>query len=115
MGTFTVIWILWVLHCRIQVYINDFRPKKIAHLRENSNFFRSELKKMGFDVLGDYDSPLETIKEKKPLTTLTCSSRKVQRHHSVSSLLIIQQQQLPVINRVGDLVGIKYLSAEPKK
>uniref|UniRef100_M1BIA8 Serine palmitoyltransferase long chain base subunit n=1 Tax=Solanum tuberosum TaxID=4113 RepID=M1BIA8_SOLTU len=35
--------------------------QKIAHLRENSNFFRSELQKMGFDVLGDYDSPVMPI------------------------------------------------------
>ncbi|PHT67931.1 Long chain base biosynthesis protein 2a [Capsicum annuum] len=35
--------------------------QKIARLRENSNFFRSELQKMGFDVLGDYDSPVMPI------------------------------------------------------
>ncbi|KAG5614341.1 hypothetical protein H5410_014165, partial [Solanum commersonii] len=35
--------------------------QKIAHLRENSNFFRFELQKMGFDVLGDYDSPVMPI------------------------------------------------------
>ena len=32
--------------------------KKIVALRENSNYFRSELKKMGLHVFGDEDSPI---------------------------------------------------------
>ncbi|ONM17989.1 Long chain base biosynthesis protein 2a [Zea mays] len=35
--------------------------QKLARIRENSNFFRSELKKMGFEVLGDNDSPVMPI------------------------------------------------------
>lgn len=35
--------------------------KKLAQIRENSNFFRSELQKMGFEVLGDNDSPVMPI------------------------------------------------------
>ncbi|GKF72936.1 long chain base biosynthesis protein 2a [Tanacetum coccineum] len=35
--------------------------QKLAKVRENSNYFRSELQKMGFDVLGDYDSPVMPI------------------------------------------------------
>jgi serine palmitoyltransferase len=35
--------------------------KKLAQIRENSNFFRSELQKMGFEVLGDKDSPIMPI------------------------------------------------------
>ncbi|KAJ3678238.1 hypothetical protein LUZ60_002041 [Juncus effusus] len=35
--------------------------KKLGQIRENSNFFRSELQKMGFEVLGDNDSPVMPI------------------------------------------------------
>lgn len=35
--------------------------QKLARIRENSNFFRSQLKKMGFEVLGDNDSPVMPI------------------------------------------------------
>lgn len=35
--------------------------QKLAQIRENSNFFRSELQKMGFEVLGDNDSPIMPI------------------------------------------------------
>lgn len=34
---------------------------KLARIRENSNFFRSQLQKMGFEVLGDNDSPVMPI------------------------------------------------------
>ncbi|ESQ31915.1 hypothetical protein EUTSA_v10004251mg [Eutrema salsugineum] len=35
--------------------------QKLARIRENSNFFRAELQKMGFEVLGDNDSPVMPI------------------------------------------------------
>ncbi|KAG7564939.1 Ribonuclease H domain [Arabidopsis suecica] len=35
--------------------------QKLVRIRENSNFFRFELQKMGFDVLGDNDSPVMPI------------------------------------------------------
>lgn len=35
--------------------------KKLAQMRENSNFFGSELQKMGFEVLGGNDSPVIPI------------------------------------------------------
>ncbi|KAG9139233.1 hypothetical protein Leryth_011244 [Lithospermum erythrorhizon] len=35
--------------------------QKLAQIRENSNFFRSELQKKGFEVLGDNDSPVMPI------------------------------------------------------
>lgn len=35
--------------------------QKLAQIRENSNYFRSELQKMGFEVLGDNDSPVMPI------------------------------------------------------
>merc|ERR1719150_1760625 len=34
---------------------------KIKQLKENSNYFRAELTKMGFQVLGDIDSPIIPI------------------------------------------------------
>lgn len=36
----------------------DIGLRKIAALRENSNYFRHELEKMGLHVYGDYDSPI---------------------------------------------------------
>ena len=35
--------------------------QNLAHIRENSNFFCAELKKMGYKVLGDHDSPVMPI------------------------------------------------------
>jgi 7-keto-8-aminopelargonate synthetase-like enzyme len=35
--------------------------KKLAAVRENSNFFREELQKMGCEILGDEDSPIMPI------------------------------------------------------
>ena len=35
--------------------------QKLARIRANSNFFRSELQKMGFEVLGDNDSPVMPV------------------------------------------------------
>ncbi|KAI3820643.1 hypothetical protein L1987_08191 [Smallanthus sonchifolius] len=35
--------------------------QKLAQIRENSNYFRSELQKMGFEVLGDNDSPVMSL------------------------------------------------------
>ena len=32
--------------------------EKIARLRNNSNFFRDEMRRIGFHVAGDYDSPI---------------------------------------------------------
>ncbi|MCE0481746.1 serine palmitoyltransferase component [Datura stramonium] len=110
--------------------------QKIARLRENSNFFRSELQKMGFDVLGDYDSPVMPIMiyniAKLPAFSRECLEQNVavvvvafpatplllarariciSAAHSREDLI----KALEVISRVGDLVGIKYLPAEPKK
>ena len=35
--------------------------EKIARLRQNSNYFRDEMKRIGFHVLGDYDSPIVPV------------------------------------------------------
>ncbi|PWZ32030.1 Long chain base biosynthesis protein 2a [Zea mays] len=110
--------------------------QKLARIRENSNFFRSELKKMGFEVLGDNDSPVmpimlynpakipafsrECLRQKVVVVTVVfpatplllarariCISASHTREHLIKAL--------DVISRVGDLVGIKYFPAETPK
>ncbi|KAJ8563314.1 hypothetical protein K7X08_031766 [Anisodus acutangulus] len=55
--------------------------QKLAHIRENSNFFRSELQKIGFEVLGDNDSPVMPIMlynpAKMPAFSWECLKRNV--------------------------------------
>ncbi|KQJ88450.1 long chain base biosynthesis protein 2a [Brachypodium distachyon] len=110
--------------------------QKLARIRENSNFFRSELKKMGFEVLGDNDSPVmpimlynpakipafsrECLKQKVavvtvafPATPLLLARARIciSASHTREDLI----NALNVISRVGDLVGIKYFPAEPPK
>ncbi|KAF4346279.1 hypothetical protein G4B88_018653 [Cannabis sativa] len=110
--------------------------QKLARIRENSNFFRSELQKMGFEVLGDNDSPVMPIMlynpAKIPAFSRECLRQNVavvtvafpatplllarariciSASHSREDLL----KALEVISRVGDLVGIKYFPAEPSK
>ncbi|PWZ25887.1 Long chain base biosynthesis protein 2a, partial [Zea mays] len=109
--------------------------QKLAHIRENSNFFRSELKKMVFEVLGDNDSPVmpimlynpakipafsrECLRQKVavvtvafPATPLLARARIcISTSHTREDLI----KALDVISRVGDLVGIKYFPVEPPK
>ncbi|KAJ1393858.1 Pyridoxal phosphate-dependent transferase, major domain, partial [Sesbania bispinosa] len=110
--------------------------QKLAQIRENSNFFRSELQKMGFEVLGDNDSPVmpimlynpakipafsrECLKQNVavvtvafPATPLLLARARIciSASHSKEDLI----KALQVISRVGDLVGIKYFPAESMK
>ncbi|KAI3956555.1 hypothetical protein MKW92_008144 [Papaver armeniacum] len=110
--------------------------QKLTRIRENSNFFRSELEKMGFQVLGDIDSPVMSIMlyhpSKVPAFSRECLKRNVavvivafpatplllsrariciSASHTREDLL----KALEVISEVGDLVGVKYFHAEPKK
>ncbi|PIA58138.1 hypothetical protein AQUCO_00500227v1 [Aquilegia coerulea] len=110
--------------------------QKLAQIRENSNFFRSELKKMGFQVLGDDDSPVmpimlynpakipafsrECLKENvavvtvgSPATPILLARARIciSASHTKEDLV----KGLEVISRVGDLVGIKYFPPDPKK
>ncbi|KAL0014634.1 hypothetical protein SO802_001703 [Lithocarpus litseifolius] len=110
--------------------------QKLARVRENSNFFRSELQKMGFEVLGDNDSPVmpimlynpakipafsrECLKQNVavvvvsfPATPLLLARARIciSASHTKEELL----KALEVISQVGDLVGIKYFGAEPNK
>ncbi|KAL5173400.1 Long chain base biosynthesis protein 2a [Glycine soja] len=110
--------------------------QKLAQIRENSNFFRSELQKMGFEVLGDNDSPVmpimlynpakipafsrECLKQNVAIVTVAFPATPlllararicISAAHSREDLI----KALQVISRVGDLVGIKYFPAEPTK
>ncbi|KAG6634873.1 long chain base biosynthesis protein 2a-like isoform X2 [Carya illinoinensis] len=110
--------------------------EKLAQIRENSNFFRSELQKMGFEVLGDNDSPIMPIMlynpAKIPAFSRECLVQKVavvmvafpacplllartriciSASHTKEDLV----KALEVISQVGDLVGVKYFPAEPEK
>jgi len=110
--------------------------QKLARIRENSNFFRSELQKMGFEVLGDNDSPVMPIMLYNPAKIPAFSRECLKQNVAVvtvafpaTPLLLARAricisashtkedliQALEVISRVGDLVGIKYFPAEPKK
>ncbi|XP_024973127.1 long chain base biosynthesis protein 2a-like isoform X1 [Cynara cardunculus var. scolymus] len=109
--------------------------QKLAQIRENSNYFRSELQKMGFEVLGDNDSPVmpimlynpakipafsrECLKQKVavvtvafPATPLLLARARIciSAAHSREDMV----KALTVISNVGDLVGIKYFPAESK-
>ncbi|KAF0917437.1 hypothetical protein E2562_020559 [Oryza meyeriana var. granulata] len=134
------------LSCPAHLYATSMSPpavqqvisaiKKLARIRENSNFFRSELKKMGFEVLGDNDSPVMLIMlynpAKIPAFSRECLRQKVAVvtvAFPTTPLLLARAcicisasrtredliKSLDVISRVGELVGIKYFPAEPPK
>ncbi|GFP92046.1 long chain base biosynthesis protein 2a [Phtheirospermum japonicum] len=111
-------------------------PQKLAKLRENGNFFRSELRKMGFEVLGDNDSPIIPIMLYNPAKIPAFSRECLKRNVAVvtvaypaTPLLLARARicvsashsredlvkALEVISTVGDMVGVKYFAAEPKK
>ncbi|XP_009404745.2 long chain base biosynthesis protein 2a [Musa acuminata AAA Group] len=110
--------------------------QKLASIRQNSNFFRSELQKMGFEVLGDNDSPVMPIMLYNPAKIPAFSRECLRRNVAVvtvafpaTPLLLARaricisashtredlMKGLDVISKVGDLVGIKYFPAEPPK
>ncbi|KAJ8647475.1 hypothetical protein MRB53_000498 [Persea americana] len=110
--------------------------QKLARIRENSNFFRSELQKMGFEVLGDNDSPVMPIMLYNPAKIPAFSRECLRQNVAVVTVafpatpLLLARARicisashtredlikgLEVISRVGDLVGIKYFPAEPQK
>ncbi|XP_071701879.1 long chain base biosynthesis protein 2a-like [Rutidosis leptorrhynchoides] len=110
--------------------------QKLAQIRENSNYFRSELQKLGFEVLGDNDSPVMPIMLYNPAKIPAFSRECLKRNVAVvtvafpaTPLLLARARicisaahtredlvkALEVISTVGDMVGIKYFPAEPKK
>lgn len=115
---------------------SDRGAKKLAQIRENSNFFRSELHKMGFEVLGDDDSPVMPIMLYNPAKIPAFSRECLRRNLAVvtvafpaTPLLLARARiclsashtredmikALDVLSTVGDLVGIKYFPIEPQK
>ncbi|KAL9250606.1 Long chain base biosynthesis protein 2a-like protein [Drosera capensis] len=110
--------------------------QKLVRIRENSNFFRSELQKMGFEVIGDNDSPVMPIMIYNPAKIPAFSRECLKRNVAIvtvgfpaTPLLLARARicisashtkedlvkALEVISVVGNLVGIKYFPAEPKK
>jgi len=110
--------------------------KKLAQIRENSNFFRSQLQKMGFEVLGDNDSPVMPIMLYNPAKIPAFSRECLKQNVAVVTVafpatplllararICISASQtredlikgLEVISKVGDLVGIKYFPVEQEK
>eukprot|EP01018_Ginkgo_biloba_P017272 Gb_24136 [translate_table: standard] len=110
--------------------------QKLARIRENSNFFRAELHKMGCEVLGDHDSPVMPIMlynpAKIPAFSRECFKRNIavvtvafpatplllsrariciSASHTKEDLL----RALEVISEVADMVRIKYFPSEPEK
>ncbi|ERM96202.1 hypothetical protein AMTRI_Chr09g14700 [Amborella trichopoda] len=110
--------------------------QKLVRVRENSNFFRSELKKMGFEVLGDNDSPVMPIMLYNPAKIPAFSRGCLEEDVAVVTVafpatpLLLARARicisashtredlirgLEVISQIGDLIGIKYLPMEPEK
>ncbi|CAA6667835.1 unnamed protein product [Spirodela intermedia] len=109
---------------------------KLARIRENSNFFRSQLQKMGLQVLGDNDSPIMPIMLYNPSKIPAFSRECLKQNVAVVTVafpatpLLLARARicisashtredlirgLKVISEVGDLVGIKYFPVEPEK
>ncbi|KMZ64165.1 Long chain base biosynthesis protein [Zostera marina] len=109
---------------------------KLLQIRENSNFFRSELQKMGFEVLGDNDSPVMPIMLYNPAKIPSFSRECLENNVAIvtvafpaTPLLLARARicisashtrvdlikALEVISRVGEDVGIKYFPVEPMK
>ncbi|XP_009378026.2 long chain base biosynthesis protein 2a [Pyrus x bretschneideri] len=126
--------------CAIKVLLGEDGSnrgaQKLARIRENSNFFRSELQKMGFEVLGDNDSPVMPIMLYNPAKIPAFSRECLKQNVAVvtvafpaTPLLLARARicisashtredlikALEVFGTVGDLVGIKYFPAQPKK
>ena len=60
--------------------------RKLAQVRENSNFFRGALRKKGFEVLGDEDSPVMPIMLYNPGKIPAFSRECLKRNVCVSSI-----------------------------
>ncbi|GLJ15959.1 hypothetical protein SUGI_0263890 [Cryptomeria japonica] len=103
--------------------------QKLARIRENSNFFRAELQKMGCQVLGDQDSPVMPIMLYNPAKISAFSRECFKRNIAVVTVgspatdFLLSRARicisashtkedllraLEVISEVGDMVDIKY-------
>eukprot|EP00246_Nothoceros_aenigmaticus_P004460 TRINITY_DN16000_c0_g1_i1.p1 TRINITY_DN16000_c0_g1~~TRINITY_DN16000_c0_g1_i1.p1 ORF type:complete len:491 (+),score=85.95 TRINITY_DN16000_c0_g1_i1:234-1706(+) len=103
--------------------------QKIAQVRENSNFFREELRKMGCEVIGDEDSPVMPIMLYNPAKIPAFSRECLKRNVAVVTVafpatpLLLSRARicisaahtredlvkaLEIIDEVADIVRLKY-------
>ncbi|KAG6543374.1 hypothetical protein Mapa_015288 [Marchantia paleacea] len=111
----------------------DRGARKLAQVRENSNFFREELRKMGCEVLGDADSPVMPVMLYNPAKIPAFSRECFKRNVAVvtvafpaTPLLLSRaricisaahtredlERGLEVISEVSDMVKLKYMPLE---
>eukprot|EP00271_Cylindrocystis_brebissonii_P018252 TRINITY_DN5091_c0_g1_i1.p1 TRINITY_DN5091_c0_g1~~TRINITY_DN5091_c0_g1_i1.p1 ORF type:complete len:500 (+),score=76.51 TRINITY_DN5091_c0_g1_i1:646-2145(+) len=109
---------------------SDRGAKKLAQLRDNCNWFRSELRKIGCEVLGDEDSPVMPIMLYNPAKIAAFSRECFKRNVAVvvvgfpATPLLLSRARicisaahsradllyaLQVISEVSDLVKLKYM------
>ncbi|KAJ5075243.1 hypothetical protein M0811_07596 [Anaeramoeba ignava] len=94
---------------RFIMYDKDGK-KTVEKLRENSNYFRERLVRMGFEVMGDFDSPVIPIMLYCPAIFTTFSRECLQRDFvSVLPILLDElKNALDIISEVGDILMAKY-------
>ncbi|CAM6116275.1 unnamed protein product [Calypogeia fissa] len=111
----------------------DRGARKLAQVRENSNFFRTELRKMGCEVLGDEDSPVMPVMLYHPAKIPAFSRECFKRNVAVVTVgfpatpLLLGRARfcmsaahtredlehgLKVISEVADMVSVKYMPQE---
>ncbi|KAL2634977.1 hypothetical protein R1flu_006456 [Riccia fluitans] len=111
----------------------DRGARKLAQVRENSNFFREELRKMGCEVLGDADSPVMPVMLYNPAKIPAFNRECFKRNVAVVTVafpatpLLLSRARvcisaahtredlvrgLEVISEVSDMVKLKYMPPE---
>ena len=60
----------------------DLGERKLRALRENANFFRSEMIRLGVHALGDYDSPVVPVMLCNPAKIAAFSREALKRNVS---------------------------------
>jgi len=68
--------------------------KKLASIRENSNYFRDELSRIGFKVLGDIDSPIVPVMLHHPWKMAAFSRRCLERGIAV---VVVGNPAVPIL------------------
>lgn len=108
--------------------------KKLSQLRDNCNWFRNELRRIGCEVLGDEDSPVMPVMLYNPAKIAAFSRECFKRNVAVvvvgfpaTPLLVSRarvcisaahtrddlEYALRVIDEVSDLVALKYVPTPP--
>nr|WCZ58500.1 serine palmitoyltransferase 2 [Andalucia godoyi] len=110
-------------------------PKRIASLHDNANYFRSRMQAMGFEVLGDKDSPVVPVLTYQPAKMPSISRYCLK--HSLAVVVVgfpatplIESRirfcisaahtkedidyALEVLSRAGDLFMFKYFKHAPR-